>query len=304
MDFNLVNLKITIRSADPGLLTLRLAGQGGGLAEACRSVACPRPATPCGRCPEQAGCSWHAVFGQELSTDPAALKRHQKPPLPFVLSFALYSGAGAPSRPLECGLVVIGRAISSLEMLLGGLEAFLGADPCLTPGEIIRIASLDYQGESRTVGDGPRITRPGDLAVLSAAGVLESRPWGSSRLGLALHSPLRLPQDGRYSTSFDFGRFARSLMRRISSLAYYYGDCEPAGDFPGLARQTEAIACEEDRFYYGSPPGMGKRMGGIMGSGKFSGDFSGLMPFLVLGTLVHAGKGASYGMGRYGITPA
>jgi len=40
-------------------------------------------------------------------------------------------------------------------------------------------------------------------------------------------------------------------------------------------------------------------MAGLMGHGRFRGDFSGLLPFLVAGLYVHAGKGAAFGMGAY-----
>lgn len=304
MDFNLVNLQITVRTANPRLLSLRLAGQGSGLAAACRVIACHRPTAVCERCPEQGVCHWYSVFGQGLSADPAALKRHQKPPLPFAFSFPLPDGADSSLSTLECGLVVIGRAISCLDMLLESFGVLLEEDPCLESGEIIRVASLDYQEECRIVGNSARISQPENLAVLSAFGLLESRPWGCSRLELQLHSPLRLSSDGRFCTRFDFSLFARTLMRRISSLAYYYGDCELESDFRDLSCQADTVACSDDRFCYGTPAGIGKKLAGIMGSGGFTGDFSGLMPFLVLGTLVNAGKGASYGMGRYTLSTA
>ena len=303
MDFNLVNLKITVRSANPALLSLRLLGQGNGFAAACRNVACSRPTVACRHCPELDGCAWYVVFGQGLSVDPAALRRHQKPSLPFAFSFPLADGADCSIQAFECGLVVIGRAIAYLEMLLEGFAELLEADHNPESGEIIRVDSLDYQGERRTLGNRTRFTHPENLAVLSVAGLLESCPWGCSRLTLRLYTPLRLTADGRYCTRFEFCRFVRTLMRRISSLAYYYGGCELDSDFPDLSRQAEAIICDDGRFSYGTTPGTGKKLAGIIGNGVFSGDFSGLMPFLVLGTLVHAGKGASYGMGRYTISP-
>jgi hypothetical protein len=299
MEFNIVNLKITVRTANPMLLHLRLAGQGNEFAVACKGVACRRPTLACERCSDRDGCAWHLVFGQGLAADPAALKRHQKPPLPFVFSLPLANAADNAPEAIECGLVVVGRAISCLEMLLEGFAELLERDSCQVPGEIIRVDALDYQGECRILGDGARVTRPENLAVLSAAGMVESRPWECSHLTISLRSPLKLSADGRQYTRFYFSLFARSLMRRISSLAYYYGDCELDNDFRDLSRQAETIVCSADGFCYGTPMGMGKKLSGIMGSGSFDGDFNGLMPFLVLGTLVHVGKGASYGMGRY-----
>lgn len=304
MEFNLVNLKITVRTATPELLSLHLIEHGSEFADACKGVACCRPKLPCKRCPDQEGCAWYAVFGQQLATDPAAVKRYQKPPLPFVFSFQLPGPDGDPSENLDCGLVVVGRAISFLEMLLEGFAQFLKAVSCPEPGEIMRVAAFDYQGEFRLLGNSARISQPENLAVLSAAGIVESRPWECSRLVIRLLSPLKLVADGHSCTSFDFSRFARSLMRRISSLAYYYGDCELVSDFRDLSCQAESVLSVDGGFFYGTPAGMGKKQSGIMGSGCFRGDFSGLMPFLVLGAYLHVGKGASYGMGRYSVTTA
>lgn len=38
---------------------------------------------------------------------------------------------------------------------------------------------------------------------------------------------------------------------------------------------------------------------GISGHGSFAGDIEELLPFLMLGTYVHAGKNAAFGMGAY-----
>jgi hypothetical protein len=42
-----------------------------------------------------------------------------------------------------------------------------------------------------------------------------------------------------------------------------------------------------------------RKMDGLMGHGRFLGDFSGILPFLTLGLYIHAGKGSSFGMGVY-----
>jgi hypothetical protein len=104
-------------------------------------------------------------------------------------------------------------------------------------------------------------------------------------------------EDGRLLDRFDFSRFARSLLRRVSSLAYYYGACECTTDFKELSCQVETVTCLENNFHLQA--GAGRKMPGIVGHGRFQGDFNGLMPYLVHGTYVHAGKGASFGMGAY-----
>lgn len=297
MDFNLVNLDITIQTVNGDRLLMWLQKIGSELSAICRSGVCRWPARTCELCSSRDKCAWYLVFGQKLSVDPSALKRHQKPPLPFVFSFPALDKPCVEKGLLDCGLVVIGRAIPHLEMLLEGFSELLASDICPMQAEVIRVGSRDYQGAVQTLGNGSSITRPEELAVLSAEGLLHIRPWESTDIGVRLLSPLRLLEGGRSLIRFDFSRFARSVMRRVSSLAYYYGECEFDCDFKALSIQADKVICVEDHFSHET--GGNRKTPGIIGYGHFCGDFSGLMPFLVLGMYVHVGKGAAFGMGRY-----
>lgn len=301
MEFNLVNLVITVQTDSADRLQRFLATLGKEYSEVFRNIVCRWPARVCDLCSCRESCAWFLVFGQELAVDPVALKRHQKPPLPFMFSFPIINPSVENNMVLKCGLVVIGRAIHHLDVFVEAFAEFMTSDACPVRTEVIRVASRDYQGTERPLGSGSGILRSDDLVVLSAEGLLESRPWECNGLGIRLLSPLRLIEEGRPLVRFDFGRFARSVMRRVSALAYYYGEYEFDCDFKELARQAEAIIGVDDHFC--QTTSANRRMAGMTGHGIFRGDFSGLMPFLVLGTYVHVGKGAAFGMGRYELIP-
>ena len=201
---------------------------------------------------------------------------------------------------VECGLVVAGRAIPHLEMLMKGFEGLLADDP-RQPGRIVQVAARDYHGECRPLGNVASAARAENLPVLSAGAILEACPWECAGVTIRLLSPLRLLRDGRQCRQFDFSLFARSLMRRVSSFAYYYGECELETDFRQLSHLAGRVGCSEDRFRYGSMGGCKQRAEGVTGSGGFVGELGDLMPFLVLGTYLHVGKGAAFGMGRYAL---
>jgi hypothetical protein len=214
-----------------------------------------------------------------------------------------YSGA---HQEIECDLLVIGQAIPHLGMLLEGFAELLSGGLSPLPAEIIRIACRDYQGHILPSAEEHGIARSGNLVpenlvVASTEGLLESNVWGSSDLTLRLLSPLRLLEDGRSARRFEFSRFARSVMRRVSSLAYYYGESEFDCDYKELSRQVADVICREDHFSYLNIEN--KKLAGITGYGSFLGDFSRLMPFLVIGSYVHTGKGSSFGMGAYVLLP-
>lgn len=295
MEFNLIDMKITVQSPNPGGLAFCLGGSSTRFAAACRDVVCATPMAACEGCPGFAGCAWQVVFAQGLSTDPASLRRHQKPPLPFVFSFPFSDEKPAKPGVLECGLVVVGRAIPHLEMLLKGFTELLAEEG----GKIIQIAALDYQGEPLSLGNGAHAALAENLPVLSVDALIERCPWRCSGITIQLLSPLRLMRDGRQCSRFDFSLFARSLMRRVSSLAYYYAEYEFDADFWQLACQADAVQCAADHFRSTHASGLNKKFAGITGSGGFIGEMGGLMPFLILGGYLHAGKGAAFGMGRY-----
>lgn len=200
---------------------------------------------------------------------------------------------GDKATEVECGLVVIGQAIPCLDMLLEGFSEIL----LPLAAEVLQIGSRDYQGVVQPLGDGSGVNCPENLAVLSSNDLLGNRLWNGSCLQIKLTSPLRVIKDGRILANFDFSRFSRSLLRRVSSLAYYYGACEFTCDFKELSRQAEAVICTDDHFRLTTDGS--RRVAGLVGCGTFQGDFSGLLPFLAAGSYVHVGKGASFGMGAY-----
>lgn len=293
MNFNLVNLAITVRTDDAFQLCLCLPLLGNEFAAACRKDSCRWPERVCDTCSRQESCAWNLVFGQRLSADPSAVRRFQKPSLPFVFTFPSSQELAASATEIECGLVLIGQAIPCLEMLLEGFKEIL----LPLAAEVILVGTRDYQGIVQPIGDGGGINRPENLVVLSSDDLLENRVWTDDCLHLRLLSPLRIIKDGRILGNFDFSRFARSLLRRVSSLAYYHGACEFTCDFKELSRQADAVICTDDHFILATD--RNRRRAGLMGYGRFQGDFSGLLPFLVAGVYVHAGKGSTFGMGAY-----
>jgi hypothetical protein len=295
MDFNLVDLAITVRAADVLQLSLSLPLLGNTFAVACRENCCLCPETVCDSCYRQEACAWNHVFGQHLSSDPSALKRFQKPSLPFMFTFPSRHDLAEKSTEIECKLVVIGWAIQYLDMLLEGFGDIL----LLLDAEVLLVGTRDYQGIIHPLGDGCGVKYPENLAVLSSHDLLENRIWTDTTLHIRLLSPLRLFEDGRLFRTFDFNRFAMSLLRRVSSLAYYYGANEYALDYKELAREAAAIICTDDHFKLAA--GKDRRVAGLMGYGRFQGDFSGLLPFLSAGLYVHVGKGSAFGMGAYEI---
>ncbi len=295
MELNLIDLKLGIRTSSVTALGRLLSLATEEFSEACKRTVCRFPSMNCAQCSASDACDWLLVFGQQLSADPEALRRHQKPPLPFIFSIPVPSHF--QNGVLECGMVVVGRAITALGMLLAGLRQVLAENSDCPAAELIRLFSRDSQGNSYPLNNSGTLSTPENLVVMSAEDILSDCPWECECLTVRLLSPLRLFARGRQLDHFDFTIFARSLMRRVSSLAYYYCGYEFDCDFKAMSESACRVVCEDD--HYEAAGGGSWKTTGIGGYGRFAGNFGGLLPILVLGEYVHAGKNAPFGMGAY-----
>jgi len=300
MEFNYVRLRLTVATDHPHGLIKRWYGCAPAFSTAVRNRACLSGNTVCAACRVSATCAYHTIFGQDLTPDPVALKRFQKPPLPFVFTFP---AAGHAERKQRCDLVLVGSAINHLRLFVdafGDMLAHFGDEADDAPHRLVCIESLDYDGAAHQLSDGGQLAHAGDVAVLDAAELLRSRARPPGRFGIALVTPVRLVGDGKVLRDFDVSRFLRTLLRRVSAMAYYYCGWEMdldfrrcavgAGEVVALSHQFRFVAAHEQFA-----------TSGVAGSGVFSGCPEELWPFLLMGELLHVGKGASFGMGCYSV---
>lgn len=222
------------------------------------------------------------LCSRALSSDPDLVRRHQKPGLPFVFSQPSHNG-------VDC--LLLGPAIAELPLMLATVAQWSSA------GTITAFYAYDYQGQAAVLpADG------GDqLPILSLAHLLDmasARYAACRRLRITLQTPLRMVIDGREATRFDGVRFVRSMIRRVSSLAAYYGTAGDPDYFIRLAdRAGDLTVCDATIVR----PMPGQR--GLLGSFTVTGPWDELGPLLEVGGLLHLGKAASFGFGAFGVTP-
>jgi hypothetical protein len=301
LEFNFVHLRIHIATSTAVRLVPFLYASGPAFSAAFRRSVCRTNRTECSSCPELSACPFPGLFGQLLASDPSALKRYQKPPLPFIFSFPSLADIRQQDGDIPCELVLVGHAIHHICDFMAALRTVL-ASPEGTAAYgaacVARVESLDYQRKTVVIAVDAGVPDISRVVTLDAAGVTEGCPRHGDTLGIRLLTPLKLVKDGQQVKAFDAGLFVRSLMRRVSSLAYYYCGLEMEADFRSCSEATERLELLEDRFCFGNCD-RSMRLSGVMGEGCLSGDFRDLMTFLALGEYLHLGKGASFGMGAY-----
>jgi hypothetical protein len=265
--------------------------------EAFRETVC-RSHGQCSRCSDRTECPFQAVFGQELAADPAALKRHQKPPLPFLFHIPLLPGHGCTDRDVELGLVIIGYAMNYLPEFCSTLMRLLrGPREDIPSVEVVRIDSEGCSGFRSLVVAGQGPLSLDAISTISADDLVAMNTLSCSRLGLRVMTPLRIQLEGRFMRRFSFSPFIRTLLRRVSSLAYYYYGSALEMDFQRLARISDSIGTLDESMQWAA----WKKgpLEGVVGSGILCGDLTDFHPALLLGTYLSCGKGAAFGLGRY-----
>jgi hypothetical protein len=244
-------------------------------------------------CSDGPACPCRTIFDQKLTSDPAALRRYQKPPLPFAFRIPFLTENSKRGTSVELSLAIVGEAISHLALFLEAVKTLTGSE------RMGRCRTVRIEAASE---DGTRIMIPiegagkgfADLPVLSFDDFF-SRNWGPcSSVTIDFLAPLRLLHKGVPLREIAFSAVAGALFRRISSLAYYYGGEELSHDFKWLAERSREVTCSGAKLIWIN---RGGGLQGIEGSATFCGELTEFIPFLMLGSRLNIGKGAAYGMG-------
>jgi len=126
-----------------------------------------------------------------------------------------------------------------------------------------------------------------------------------TRLGLDFLTITRIKFEENYVHHIELHMLIRSLLRRLSSLAYFHHGWELELDFTGLIERAAEVRLVKDgtRWVdwerYSSRQDNKVNMGGLVGRVEYEGYLDEFLPLLRLGELVHVGKGAVFGMGKY-----
>lgn len=249
-----------------------------------------------GGCRIGSDCACNAVFGQTLATDPFALRRFQKPPLPFAFRVTPESLKSRNPYETELQLAIVGDAISYLEPFVKAVQLVI-ENPSGQSGWRLSCVEASATDGSRTLL--PLSAQLGgfsSLPVLTFGEIMSERAPSPVKIKLCFHTPLRLLQNGSPLRQPAFSAIAGALFRRISALAYYYGREELSHDFKWLAEQSREITPLSSTAQWVS---RGGTLQGVEGTLNFKGDLTGFMPFIELGSRLNIGKGGAYGAGSF-----
>lgn len=291
----------------------------GAFGTALRQVMCATGAPGCKGCAETDSCVYSYVFETPIPAKTDRMRKYTAAPHPFVLEPPLDSRMDyAPGDRFDFGLVLVGRAI---ELLPYFVLAFgrMGRRNGLGSGRgHLRLVEVTWEplgvssAEAQTIyalpegrlQDGYRAATVDDLLLDPSPAILE----GTTRIAVRFDTPCRLVRGAALTDRPDFHVLFRSLLRRLSSLAYFHCGSELDLDFRTLAVAAEQVCLvrDETRWFdwerYSARQDTRMSLGGIVGDAEYEGDMTALLPLVRLGEVLHVGKGTGFGLGRYTIT--
>jgi hypothetical protein len=145
-----------------------------------------------------------------------------------------------------------------------------------------------------------------DFEVLSGKDLAGPFPAGKNeRLAVDFLTPIQVKFNPKQQSNLYFYTFAAHLFTRLDILSYVHCGKKMEADFKGLIIRSHWIRTKEsDLVWINSGPTAQNtyyKVEGYIGSIVYEGDLEEFYPFLALGQYLHAGKGATYGYGKYRI---
>jgi hypothetical protein len=285
----------------------------GAFGHAFKRMACLQPGSRCDVCQQADRCAYRYVFETPVPPDSEVLRTHSAVPRPFVFEPPLDGKTEyRPGDEVDFGLVLIGRGIDYLPYFILAFKALgdqgIGRDR--VPFQLKKVSAQDPLGPwDALIYDGPsdalrNIDMTAGIAEIErVAAALPDRE-------LAVHflTPTLLKHGGRMVGEPAFHVLVRALLRRLSSLYYFHCGERWDADYAGLAERAQAVETIESEVSwrswerYSSKQQRRIGMSGLVGWLQYAGPLADFRTLLMLGSVVHVGKGSVFGNGRYQVS--
>lgn len=309
---------IDLVAGDKGLILPRYKGSTfrGGFGSTFRRLVCSAAdQTDCKACTARESCPYALVFESAPPPGSEVLRNLESIPRPFVLEPPLEEKTDyAPGELLTFTLILFGKAAMLLPYFIVTLDEFgrRGIGVGRRSFMVDRIIAVNPLSGQRAIvySQADRVVRPRELNV-TARDVWSCTErelhgsGGATKIRITYLTPTRIHYEGQPTRSPEFHTVIRSLLRRISSLCYFYQGFSYEADFPAIIRRATEVRLVEDetRWFnwerYSSRQDKKVPLGGFTGDATYTGPVGEFLPLLRLGELIHVGKGTVFGQGKF-----
>ncbi len=303
--FTIAKYRLTLEAGEKGLLLPSYKGSTlrGGFGNAFRRISCSLREANCNNCLLRTSCPYAYIFETAPPPGSEALRNYESIPRPFILEPPLETKTEyRPGEKLDFNLILIGRAINYLPYFIVAFRELgeLGIGKMRRKYRLAEIRAIGLNNEeSQLVYQAEdQLVRNTNLAIqFDSADLLRQKDKDIvlTRLGLDFLTITRIKFEENFVHHIEFHMLIRSLLRRLSSLAYFHHGWERAAEVRLIRDGTRWVNWER----YSSRQDNKVNMGGLMGRVEYEGNLDEFLALLRLGELVHVGKGAVFGMGKY-----
>lgn len=308
---SLLRVRVTLRARDPlQLPPYKGSILRGGFGTVFKETVCVVEHRDCARCLLRSRCAYPYVFDTPVPEDATRLRKYPAAPHPFVFLPPLEEKTlYRPGETLAFDLTLIGKGADFLPYFIYTFER-LGERRGLGKGRgrfsVESAVWLSPQGEETLIYDGSAKTLRNSFRLVTVQDLCSEL---STLHLLTLHflTPTRLVYTEALTPVPDFHILIRTLLRRLSNLAYFHCGTELNLDFRGLITAAEQVETETSDLHwydwerYSARQDARMKLGGFVGRVTYRGDLHFFLPLLRLGEVVHVGKGTSFGLGKYEI---
>jgi len=311
-DFRLNRYRFDLEAVDPLHLpaypgrTFR-----GGFGHALKKMVCAeddrRACTPCRR---GNTCPYGYIFEPTLPADSLVFRSMHEITPPFVIDTSqVRQQFYQPGAHLAFEVVLVGRADAYLPYFLLAFQELGRMGLGSPPGRYVlqRISAVHpWQPDEELVYDGVDLrVGAGNLGVRGPDIVARAELLSTHQVILHFLTPTRIKHRQQFVTVPAFHVLVRALLRRISTLAAVYCGAVWETNVHSLIAAAEAVAIREQALDWSVQGRFSGRqqqrldLSGLVGSITYAGNLEPFRSLLMLGALVHVGKAAVLGNGKY-----
>ncbi len=296
-----------------------------------RRTICAQPhRKECTDCLMRERCAYAYLFATPVPTNAKVLRHQESAPRPFVLE----PGSSIPTplqearhfttgNRLSLGLTLIGQAIEYLPYFIVVFQELgktgIGRERGNYKLETVH-AVCHWTGDKTLIYQNGVIHA--DVAALEltyadittrARSIWEYNEGDVQKpceaIKVSFLTPTRLKHQGHYVCEPEFHVLVRGLLRRISMLYYFHcGERWEVNFHEWLDRAAQVqVTAAKTRWWkrerYSRRQEQRVKLSGFVGQMAYTGALAKFLPLLLIGELVHIGKGTVFGNGRLRIEP-
>jgi CRISPR-associated endoribonuclease Cas6 len=282
----------------------------GGFGYAFKRIVCAIKNKECIECLLKEKCIYSYVFETSPPAGTKVMRKYSSAPHPFVIEPPPEKRRSyKPGDTLQFRLILIGRAIDYLPYFIYTFEELgnIGIGKGKAHYELAEVFCEEksiYNSISKTLHP----SQSSSLSLFPNISSQESKESQNDTVTLSFLTPTRMLYNSNLTIALEFHIFIRNLVRRLALISYFHVNADPsAWDFKGIIKQAEEVKVKDknlkwhDWERYSGRQETRMKMGGFVGKITFEGDITPFMPFIKAGEILHAGKGTSFGLGKYQI---